>query len=107
MLMTLCQIQLTKVNYAAGPFLGGFVSFLPLCIFYFHCNGFCNGNHLCSFGTSSIIKKVPALTSFGNLVYDNELILTGADVFGAFQIIFDYFSSGQITCRILQHFSRN
>ena len=46
---------------------------------YIHCNELSNGNQLCSFGTSSIIKKVPVLTSFGNLIYDNELILNDAN----------------------------
>ena len=46
---------------------------------YIHCNELSNGNQLCSFGTSSIIKKVPVLTSFGNLINDNKLILNDAN----------------------------
>ena len=68
-----------KVNSTADPFVSGFVSFLPVKNIYIHCNELSNGNQLCSFGTSSIIKKVPVLTSFGNLIYDNELILNDAN----------------------------
>ena len=68
-----------KVNSTADPFVNGFISFLPVKNIYIHCNELSNGNQLCSFGTSSIIKKVPVLTSFGNLIYDNELILNDAN----------------------------
>ena len=54
----------------------GFVDLQPIKNIYLVCNDLCNYNQLTLSGYSGIVKKIPVVSAFTGIIFDNEVSLT-------------------------------
>ena len=68
-----------KINYAPTPFVSGFVNLLPMKNIYLTSDSLTNGNQLAPYGVARVLKKIPITAGFGNVIYDNEILMNDAN----------------------------
>ena len=54
----------------------GFVDLQPIKNLYLTCNDLCNYNQLTLDGYSGIVKKIPVVSAFTGIIFDNEVSIT-------------------------------
>ena len=68
-----------KINFAPDPFVSGFVNLLPMKNIYLTSDSLTNGNQLAPYGVARVLKKIPITAGFGNVIYDNEILMNDAN----------------------------
>ena len=68
-----------KINYAPAPFVSGFVNLLPMKNIYLTSDSLTNGNQLAPYGVARVLKKIPITAGFGNVIYDNDILMNDAN----------------------------
>ena len=68
-----------KINFAPDPFVSGFVNSLPMKNMYSTSDSLTNGNQLAPYGVARVLKKIPITAGFGNVIYDNQVLLNDAN----------------------------
>ena len=68
-----------KINFAPDPFVSGFVNLLPMENIYLTSDSLTNGNQLAPYGVARVLKKIPTTAGFGNVIYDNEILMNDAN----------------------------
>ena len=75
------QTELFEPNTCNHPALpsSGFVNLLPMKNIYLANDSLTHGNQLAPYGVARVLKKIPITAGFGNVIYDNEILMNDAN----------------------------
>ena len=68
-----------KINFAPDTFVSGFVNLLPMKNMCLTSDRLTNGNQLAPYGVARVLKKIPITAGFGNVIYDNDILMNDAN----------------------------